>query len=384
MRRLIPFIRPVYRGARFEDQVLPVELLGDLMVYRDLVADLAATLYRRDHPDRQRLPKGFADRFHLGISGVDKGSAIPRVERVVDDTLPLSIDGDYFALARDLVDRTLRAANDGTVVPQEFPAELLTRFNALGRGLRDDEHITWNLGERDDGPRYDRQVRKRLVLLRAQSYEQEVDLEGFVSGHDWPRNSPGGRLFVTVEGGDVPVQFGPELADNVRRVLGSREPFVRFSGTGIYDRSDKLQRVTDTHSLDLMELTDISREEAITRLDAHLERIASLREGWLDGDGRAFAPELLASVRSTLVALFDRGMPMPGVWPTGDGDVRAEWLPATPYDVSAAFDGEGRFVYLHSAPGLAEEFDEAEVPRDDLAAMVGFLMAHGITRESRE
>lgn len=384
MRRLIPFVQPVYRGARFDDHVLPVELLGDLMVYRDLVADLAAALYRKANPDRPRLPRGFVDGLSLGLSGVAQGSAIPLVERVVDDALPLSLAGDYFSQAQALIDRALRAANDDAEIPAEFPSELLLRFNRLGRALRDDEHVVWNMAGRDDGPRYDRRVRKRLVLSRAPSYELEVDLEGFVVGHDWPQGSPSGRLIVAVQGGNVSVSFGPELANNARRVMGNREPFVRIAGTGIYDRSDRLQRVIETHALDPMEPADAGREVALQRLSTQLTKIADLRGGWFDGDGAAFEPTLLTAVRGTLISLFDRGASMPFVFPTPDGEVRAEWSPSKPYDVSAAFDPTGRSVYLHSAPGLSAEFDEADVAADDVDAMATFLLAHGITREARE
>jgi hypothetical protein len=385
MRRLIPFVRPAYRGPRFDDNVLPLELLGDLTTYRELVADLAASLYRRAHPERARLPRGFLDGLQLGLAGVDPGSAIPRVERVVDDSPLFTPEGDYFSQAQDLIDRALRAANDGAEIPAEFPSDLLLRFNRLGRGLRDDEHIVWNRDGRDDGPRYDRAVRKRLVLSRAPSYEQEVDLEGFVVGHEWPQGSPGGTLLVALPASNVKVAFGPELANNARRVMGNRDPFVRFVGTGVFDRTDRLQRVIETQVLDPIEPVDASREVAIDRLTNQIATIAALRDGWFDGDGTAFAPALLREVRDTMIALLDRGVSPPLMYPTPDGEIRAEWSPSRPYYVSAAFDVAGQRVYLHSAPGLHEaEFDEAEHDVIDLDAIVAFLRAHGFAKEPLE
>jgi hypothetical protein len=203
-------------------------------------------------------------------------------------------------------------------------------------------------------------VRKRLVLQTAQTYEQDVDLVGTVTGHEWawPKGATEGKLLLDLEGRQVALVFHPELVATVRTILGSDEPLVRFTGTGVFDSNDRLLRVIATHSLDLVESAEPPQDAARSRILSELEGLAQLKPGWLDGEGTAYAPALLDTARALLFALLDRSVPAPCVLPTPEGEVRLEWSPATPYDVSACLDADGAQVYLHSSPGLMDEFDE--------------------------
>lgn len=57
------FATHVLKGARFEGHSVPVSVLPDFTAYRDLVLEIARALFFRDHPDRQRVPKGFEESF---------------------------------------------------------------------------------------------------------------------------------------------------------------------------------------------------------------------------------------------------------------------------------------------------------------------------------
>ena len=383
MSHRVPFIRPVFRGARYDDHSLPVEVLPDLAAYRDLIVELAAELFRRDHPARQKLPKNFADGFQLKLATIAEGSAVPCLDRIATAGLPLSPDADCFDRAQALVMEAMWAAqNDGPLtLPEGFPQQLLARFNSLGRSLRDDEAIEWTSGQGAPGPRYDRKVRKRLVLKTAQTYEQDVDLVGTVVGHEWPKDAPAGKLTVDLEGRPVAVAFQSGFAATVRTILGSDEPLVRLTGTGVFDGSDRLLKVIATHSLDLVESATPAREAAWRQVESDLDRLASLQDGWLDGGGTSYPSTLIEAARALLAALLERGVPAPCVLPTSDGEVRLEWSPSTPYDVSACLDADGKQVYLHSSPGLDGEFDERSVAHHHHETLVDFLRAHGVREE---
>ena len=59
------FMIPVFRGKRFENHEVPLDVLPDLAAYRDLVLELARHLFLAGSPSRKRVPKGFVDSFQL-------------------------------------------------------------------------------------------------------------------------------------------------------------------------------------------------------------------------------------------------------------------------------------------------------------------------------
>lgn len=94
------FAQPRFTGTRFDEHTLPVDVARDLAAYESLIVDLAKHLYLTNHPERQRVPKGFAANFRLDIDRIDPGSAMPnlvvvlsRAERGVRSFLfpPLSV-----------------------------------------------------------------------------------------------------------------------------------------------------------------------------------------------------------------------------------------------------------------------------------------------------
>ena len=64
-----------------------------------------------------------------------------------------------------------------------------------------------------------------------------------------------------------------------------------------------------------------------TTLDARLDELATLRDGWLWNDGIAPTPRAIATARAVLgrLAAEHPDVPRPRVYPTPDGEVSAEW-----------------------------------------------------------
>src|SRR3954469_14821937 len=97
------FLQPRFEGARFNEHTLPLEVARDLAAYEILVVELAKHLYLHAHPDRQRVPKGFASDFHLHLERVDEGSSRPVLSIVTASALVLAAGNVYFEQARDLI-----------------------------------------------------------------------------------------------------------------------------------------------------------------------------------------------------------------------------------------------------------------------------------------
>lgn len=56
-----------------------------------------------------------------------------------------------------------------------------------------------------------------------------------------------------------------------------------------------------------------------------LEELADLRDGWLDGRGRAPDPEHLRWLARSFDSRFDPALPLPYLYPTAEGGIQAEW-----------------------------------------------------------
>jgi hypothetical protein len=56
-----------------------------------------------------------------------------------------------------------------------------------------------------------------------------------------------------------------------------------------------------------------------------LDELAKLKDGWLDGGGRAPSHALIDGLKSGFENSFDPGLPLPYLYPTEDGGLQAEW-----------------------------------------------------------
>src|SRR2546425_410761 len=127
----LEFLHARFDGARFSEHTLPLEVARDLAAYETLVVELAKHLYVKEHPERERVPKGFAADFHLHLERVDDGSAKPVLSIVTAGAVALGAGASiYFERARDLISKCVAAA-DGQL-PAEFPRSLLAHFNQVG------------------------------------------------------------------------------------------------------------------------------------------------------------------------------------------------------------------------------------------------------------
>lgn len=313
----IEFIQPRFDGHRFDDHTLPVEVARDLAAYETLVIELAKRLYLEDHRDRQRVPKGFATDFHLHIERIDDGCARPLLSVVVAGVLGLTGGGNtYFERSRDLISECI-AAPEGQL-PANFPRELLSHFNQIGRSLRSDE--TFELPRVGAAPAIlTPERRKRLVLAAEGVYEREIELVGSIGEADWEKSS----FRLRLANGNQTVVAMPESFHGKAREYGGRPRHqVTFKGIAAFDSSDILQKVVTVESLEIQR-----NYELVKRLD----ELAELEAGWLDGDGVALDSNQLALVSDKFAGHFPERVPLPVIVPTPQGNILLEWaLPGHP------------------------------------------------------
>jgi hypothetical protein len=357
-----PFVTLMFRGARFDGAAMPLEALPELAAYRDLVLAVAKALFQNENPQRQRLPKGFEAGFRLVLEGVGAGSTVPIVSRVVDQALELFPEPpavDVFDTARDLVQAGIAAGGAGLPLPTQLGKDVLARFNAFGRTLGRGESIVVAAPGRREGAVYDRNVRRRLVLLAQASYEDEVDLVGEVRAAD---KDIDGFLLRTEDGRKIAVTAPPLFFRLVLRSLGE-SALVRVRGTGVFDGDGVLQKVTMATDVSLTEEGEEgpSRPGCPTAVEAQVESLKGLAPGWYDGSGPPYDPSALEWLSKLLQGLLEGfQIPTPYVYPTPEGLARAEWSSAR-WEVACGFDLTARSADVLAARVDSEELHELPV-----------------------
>lgn len=308
----IEFSQPRFTGARFDEHTLPVDVARDLAAYEALIVELAKHLYLEDHPDRQRVPKGFAANFRLDIERIDEGSAKPLLALVMAGALALQGgERDYFERARDLVAECVAAPV--AALPETFPKDLLSHFNQFGRSLRADETLELPLPG-GNGPAFlTQEKRKQLVLAADQVYEREVTLLGYIEEVDFLKSSF--RLRLT-DGGQATIPMPDSFHNNARTYAGRPHHFVGLLGVGTYDAWDRLQKVISVDSL------EVAKNHAIS---ARFDEISQLEDGWFEGAGSAPEANALSSVSEGLIANYPDKLPLPLIVPTQNGNLLLEW-----------------------------------------------------------
>ena len=150
-----------FKGPRFEDHGLDVDVLPEIIVYKRLLQETAKELWRRKHPDRQRLPKNFDDDVSLKFFELQPGSTgVPLVHEPFRAQLPQLFHPELDEAA-ELIEDTILAADEERGPPAKLPRIVLPLFQTFGDTLRDDEYLSVSTGVDKKASRAVRQADQR-------------------------------------------------------------------------------------------------------------------------------------------------------------------------------------------------------------------------------
>lgn len=364
------FVRVRFAGGRFDSQTIPFDVLPDLAAYRDLVVEVAKHLYRERNVDRQRVPKGFEESFQLGLSQVIQGNSATalaqRLEVLDDQPSDIAQVGfDFpryseFEDARDLLDRVIAGANDGQPLPQDFPRELVGRFNRFGQSLRAGERAELSHGL--TAPvRYDSETRKRIVLSANSTYENTLDQRFTLTGGEI-------RACIVHLAAEDGTRFDLRVDsdDECEKAIARRRHQVRVVGTGLFDRQDRLTKITKCKELIY---TD---DEPQQSLDGRLDEIARTPAGWYSNHNPAPDASAIDRMRQlvTLVTA-ETGVPTPYVYPLPDGSITGEWTRGD-WEISATVTLPALAMELHALNVETDGEFEAEIAQFDEHTLSAF------------
>lgn len=362
-------------GGRFDKRGFPVDSLGEVAAYRDLLFAVSRDVYLKDHPERARVPRGFEEEFNLRLTDVREGSTIaglellPSTAHAGTTNLP-GIDG-VFEAARDLLTDAIKAIADGAEVPARFPLAAIAKLRKLGKTLRPGERLRFG-SPLDTGTRVDvtPTVNERFVQL---SEELDYDLPGSALGRIVRWDGEKGTFGLRSRDGDIiACELGMlDPADLVSYVSpdGSSGPLVNVYGTSRVSMDGQIQRFSAVAAVDPVDT------RGMESLSSKLQLIQNLEEGWL---GPGSVPPLKPSIARIERLLPALAVKRASIAALADGGIRAEWASqATEYVLEIEADGSMYTAVLGA--NAAEDLDATLLFDPNLARHFVFVGELGET-----
>src|SRR6266496_3779100 len=173
-----------FKGKRFEDHGLDLDVLPELYAYKELLVAAAKELWHRHNPDRQRLPKNFEDSLCLKFYDLKRGSVAVPIFREVEVANQAELfqfeQPDELDEAVLLVTEGVEAANSGQPLPEALPKNIIPLFENYGKTLRPDEFIELQPQNKQIKASYSAESRDRLLKFCAEGYTDVIDFVGEV------------------------------------------------------------------------------------------------------------------------------------------------------------------------------------------------------------
>ena len=323
----VEFLRPRLCGARFEGGVIPLEILKDLAVLEEMLIEVAKWRFLQEHPERQRLPRGFTKGIELKLSAVEEGSAVPVIS--LFDTSPrtsmmVGQNGSYFVSyfeqARESIVNAIGEADQDDLAINHLPKKHLVYFNRIGRSLHTDECIEFVTPQQSTPVRLTQEIRRKLILAssgvkRNEEITESVALRGLIPEADQDRRTFKLQL---LNGYTVTIPIPDLHIDTILKAFNGyrQNTQVLLQGIGKYDSQNRLIGMESFEHINLFESLDIP---------ARLDEFRDMKDGWLEGEGVAPSLDGLDWLAVTFDRHFPNDLPLPYLYPTPEGGVQAEW-----------------------------------------------------------
>jgi hypothetical protein len=189
------------KGADEDDHHVLLSELPEIESYQRLITEAARALFMADHPQRQRVLRGFESTLQMGFATVRPGSALLPLEvREADQTIFRDIPVEtYVDRAVLSTAHSFRRAAGGHRPAEPLPPTVLELMEDLGASLADDRWMEITpAGEPEQVAVVDRTTRAAIAKFVPDRYEDDVAVEGEVTRADvlsrrFRLRVPGGR-----------------------------------------------------------------------------------------------------------------------------------------------------------------------------------------------
>jgi hypothetical protein len=325
------FAKIAFKGNRFSGGHLPLEVVGDLSTYREIIVGIAKSLWKEKNPERKRLPKGFDSLLSLALTDVSEGSAVAHIERerlVEPLPFPDAEYADLFDESQNLFIEGIVAANENGTLAR-IPGDLFHKVGKMGKRLRAGEVIEFAPhGNWDSSVSFSNKTKENLSSLLHIDFEKTFEGFGIVTGSE-ERSS---QVFVLSEIGAVKYEVEGGLIR--QRFDGRIGEIVEFSFDALVDSKRHLKRFLKGHYIEL-----IDDGPDVGRITERIGKFVSMSSGWLDGEGEKIsrqASQTALDVIRFLNASYD-GI---AVYPMLEGGIQIEFE-TEDWSAELAFSSEG-------------------------------------------
>ena len=313
-------LAPRLHGRRFDDGQIPVEVLADLAELGKMVVAIAKWRYMKEHPERQRVPKGFTEAVNLKLSRIgDTESALPIFSLSHEATssfvneLPYR---KYLDEAKADIAEIVSEAESGPIVGDEgLPNKFLKHFNKIGQSLVGDDFMELVHPKSQTKARLTVASRQRL-LKRSSVPDKvsEVTLRGTVPGVDLDNKN---FQLKQVFGRKIPNTPMPDVFEGlIIDAFNGYHDNKRIMVRGICDCDEWLRpkRLTFVEKVALLPLLDVP---------ARLDEFKHMTIGYRGTE--APNPEGLDWLSQSFSSHFPSDLPLPHVYPMSEGGIEMEW-----------------------------------------------------------
>lgn len=266
MSRIVqrPLAEIRFVGGRFErlGGLLEFDVFDELRRYKVILIEIAKDVWRRNNPERKKLPQGFEKGIRLAFREVHAGSSIIPIERVLeleDEDPSLLPPPDEVDEAAGIIDGTLKAAERDVRFPDGLTKRILPLFGEWGRALRADEAIELNGNEAGGPARFNPAIRDRIVSYRARGYQDRIAIVGEIREARL-RTAGGGTFAIHLDNGSVVRGSFSEQQESIitEAFHRHREMRLRIEGLMGFGPNGRMKKVIE---IDKMRLVPASGEE---------------------------------------------------------------------------------------------------------------------------
>lgn len=240
----------IFKGGRFDDHGLDVDVLPELIAYKNILMETAKEIWRRKNAGRQRLPKNFEDSLNLKFYELLPGStAIPLMREIEGEDQLTIFDRpkDELDEAVDVVAGAIESVSRDKPVPAAFPRNVISLFDDYGKTLRQDESFEHKLPEGRTAARYSLKERDGILKLSQAEYQDVVDLLGELRAADLDGGNFALRL---ADGTKVLGKFSPDQENVITDALREHQSRrLRIKGKAEFYPDGKLKRVASVESI---------------------------------------------------------------------------------------------------------------------------------------
>lgn len=308
----VSFLEFVYQNGRFARHSVPVDSLGELAALQKLIREVARQIYLQENENRDRVPRGFPEAATLYLAASEPNC----YTAILEQDPSAEAFHLFFDRARDISISALQAVHKGDALPAAFPNEASRFLLDLGKRLRGDEYIDLRVG---DG------AASRVATInhrtRAELAKQiNVPVVTLLSVEGETVTLEPDAFFLRADDGQ---KFEVPYGDEERKVVDyawTNRPRSRVRVIGLQTQRKFLLA-------EEIDVVDHPRAAEMTHLWGRVDAIARLEAGWLSGHGAKPTNTAVEKARCVLARVLHESahLPRPGVFPTPDGGVQAEW-----------------------------------------------------------